>query len=311
MNWWKAYWFRPAPLLDLAILRITAVGLQLWLMLDDQTVGLDDLKGHARMPDSTYWPLLSLRLVLLPFGWGYRPSEDVLVALWWFTLLCGVIALIGWRTNANLVIFAFGSFFINAYVYSFGELHHSQAVMIMALTALALSPSGRVLSVDAWLHGRTSGTTRPALVSAQDEFARWPILMLQWFFVLMYLSAVISKSLYSGGEWANGYTLQYYLIRDGLRFDSPFGVWIAQFHDLVKFSQWFVLIFQATFWVAVLYPITRWIYVPLGLGLHIFILLTLKADFYQWIALYVIFIPWSEFFKVLLQGIRVRAAEYS
>jgi hypothetical protein len=33
MNWWNSYWFRPAPLLDLAILRIVAVGLQLWLML--------------------------------------------------------------------------------------------------------------------------------------------------------------------------------------------------------------------------------------------------------------------------------------
>ncbi|MGH8479349.1 MAG: hypothetical protein ACREXK_07205 [Gammaproteobacteria bacterium] len=314
MHWWKSYWFRPAPLLDLAVLRITAVGLQLWLMVSSETIGLDDVKRNAGMPDSTYWPLISLRLVLLPFGWGYRPPEDVLVALWWLTLVCGVLAFIGFRSNANLVVFAIGSFVINAYIYSFGDLHHRQAVMLMALAVLALSPAGRVLSVDAWWAARnpaTVGTAPSGLLGARDEFARWPILLLQWFFVLMYFSAFVSKIIMNGPEWINGYTLQYYLMRDGLRFDSAFGLWFAQFHELIKFSQWVVIIFQATFWVAVLFPVTRWVYVPLGLGMHIFILLTMKADFYQWMALYVVFIPWTELFRRLSQRSRERTAEYA
>jgi hypothetical protein len=88
-------------------------------------------------------------------------------------------------------------------------------------------------------------------------------------------------------------------------------VWFAQFHELIKFSQWVVVIFQATFWIAVIYPITRWVYVPLGLGFHIMILLTMKAPFYQWIALYVIFIPWTELFKRLSQGFQARVVEHA
>jgi hypothetical protein len=107
----------------------------------------------------------------------------------------------------------------------------------------------------------------------------------------MYLSAVWSKLSASGIDWANGYTLQYFLARDGLRWGNPVGVWLSQFHTFILISQIGVLLFQGTFSLAVIFPKLRWIYVPAGLGLHTLIFVTLRAPFFSWIALYSVFIP--------------------
>ena len=174
--------------------------------------------------------------------------------------------------------------------------------MMIALAVLAISPSGRMLSLDAWLRRRRTGEDVTPLEQT-SSFAGWPLKLIQWFFVLMYASAVWSKLSASGLDWANGYTLQYFLARDGLRWDSPLAVWLSQHHILILLSQYGVLLFQATFALAVIFPKLRWIYVPAGLCLHIGIYLTLTAPFFQWIALYAVFIPWSE----ALQRLRARS----
>jgi hypothetical protein len=99
-----------------------------------------------------------------------------------------------------------------------------------------------------------------------------------------------------------GFTLQYYLARDALRWDSDLGYWLSQQHVLILLAQYGVLAFQATFALPVIFPKLRWIYVPAGLFLHIFIFLALAAPFFQWIALYAVFIPWTQ----ALQLVRAR-----
>jgi hypothetical protein len=133
----------------------------------------------------------------------------------------------------------------------------------------------------------------------QSELAGWPIKLLQWFFVLMYLSAVKSKLSASGLDWANGYTLQYFLARDGVRWGSPLAVWLAQFHTFILLCQVGILLFQGTFALAVIFPKLRWLYVPAGLLLHIGIFLTLTAPFFTWMALYAVFIPWSKAVRLI------------
>ena len=295
MKWWYGYWFRPAPLLDLAVLRITAVGLQILLLLNGHQQ-LARVRSYAELPEQWYAPLPILRLLMLSFGTPQRPSIEVLEIIWFITIVTGILALIGLFTNVNLLVFAAGNVFIQAFFYSFGDFHHPEAVMMIALTVLALSPSGAVLSVDHWLRERA----RPGGVLANDSltresaFARWPVLTIQWIFVLMYMSAVLSKLVFFGPNWLNGLTLQGYLIRDGIRWESPLALWLAQHHLLVLGLQYMTIAFQGTFALAVIFPKLRWIYVPVGLAFHVGILLTLRADFYQWIALYVVLIPWSQ-----------------
>jgi hypothetical protein len=297
MAWWQRYWFRPAPLLDLAVARIAAVALQL-VMLATAT-SPEVLRTYAELPQDLFQPLEMYRILTWPLGSPYFPSFEVLQGAWYVAVLSGVLALLGLATNVSLAVFALVNVFLQAFLYSFGDLHHREAVMMIALGALAISPAGGVLSIDGlWRRRAEDGTPIP-LAERQSHFALWPLLLVQWIFVLMYLSAVISKTINGGGEWDNGFTLQYYLIQDGIRCDSPLALWLAQHHGLILLMQWFVLLFQASFVLAALFPRLRWIYVPMGLGLHIGIYLTLEAPFFQWIVLYAVFIPWSRVLPML------------
>jgi hypothetical protein len=309
MRLWQRYWFAQAPYLDLAVLRIVAVSMQLfWTIVYADLFGA--VQQVAALP-SEYWdPPILLNLINLPLGWGFRPSFEFLNLLYSLSLVAGFLALIGILANLSLFVFAATSVYLQAFSYSFGDYHHPEAVMMVALGALALSPSGRALSVDAWFRRRRA--RRDGEWPAQSsEFAGWPIKLIQWFFVLMYISAVWSKLSASGLDWANGFTLQYYLARDGLRWDSLLGYWMSHYHTLILMAQYGVLLFQGTFALAVVFPKLRWIYVPVGLCLHIGIYLTLKAPFFQWIALYAVFIPWTEALQFVRTRLRTPSAGLS
>ena len=95
------------------------------------------------------------------------------------------MALIGLRTNTSLIIFAVGNVFMQAFAYSFGDFHHPEALMMITLSVLALSPAGGVLSIDD-LRRRlrlNAEKKRFSVFNIMDEnsaFARWPLLLVQW-----------------------------------------------------------------------------------------------------------------------------------
>jgi hypothetical protein len=72
MAWWQRYWFRPAPLLDLAVVRIAAVALQL-VMLATAT-SPEVLRTYADLPQDLFQPLEMYRILTWPLGSPYFPS---------------------------------------------------------------------------------------------------------------------------------------------------------------------------------------------------------------------------------------------
>jgi hypothetical protein len=307
---WNRYWFGPSAYVDIAIFRCAAIGLQLILMLHGvpliigPEVSVDDfthLTGLTTYPAEIWAPLYLMKFfgLIFFFEWGYRPGIEEISIIFYVTVTVGVLALIGAFTNLCLVIFATGCLFLVAFSYSFGDLHHPEAVMMFALMALAISPCGRVLSLDSWLRRLRGAVQTGDLLDRKGEFAGWAIKFIQWFYVLMYFSADFAKTVYGGANWANGFTLQYYMAADGLRLENPLAVWLSQWHYFLMSSQYLVLFFQATFVLAVIFPKTRWFYVPLGLFFHSSNWLVLGAPFPQWIVLYVVFIPWAAAFKML------------
>lgn len=132
------------------------------------------------------------------------------------------------------------------------------------------------------------------MLEGESPFARWPLVLVQWMLALIYLSAAYLKLRGSGLDWANGYTLEYYLIRDGLRWNIETGPWLAQFHGLVVVLSSVTLLFEGTFFLAVLVPVLAWAYVPLGIGMHLGIHWAMSATFFGLMACYVAFIPWRE-----------------
>jgi len=300
---WKNYWFYPAPLFNLAILRIVAIGFQVIYLF--QKNFLSQLLEHAALPTALYAPLPILQLLSQWVGWGDRPTLLVLMSTFWLTVFTGVFALLGAGTRITVLLFAVGNLLIQAYLYSFGDFHHPDALLIISLLILAFSPCGQTLSVDDLRNRLKHNIQRREFVSfnllaEKSKFAKWPLLLIQWLFSLIYLSAGLSK-LESGGSWMNGYTLQYYLVRDGLRWGSDLGVWLGQHHGLAIASSWFAVLFEITFCFVLLVPRLALIYVPLGIALHAGIYLAQRAPFFQFIALYVVFVPWAAVLRRLVQ----------
>jgi hypothetical protein len=286
---WRRYWFRSAPLLYLALLRIIAVGTQLVMLLLADEYSLRQFAGLASLPDSLYQPLPALQLFLFPFGLNARPSLGLLTVIYWMTTVAGIGALSGFKSRFTLVTFAAGSTFLQAFAYSFGDLHHRETLMIVTLWLLALSPAGGALSLDRYLASRNSPRRNPP--QKKSIFAAWPILLVQNLFALVYLDSALRK-LYAGGvDWVNGYTLQFYLYSDASRRGSEFGLWLAQQHTAVCVLSWVTILWEGTFFLVLIFPRLVWVYIPLGIGLHGGMALAKVAAFYQFMALYAVFIP--------------------
>ncbi|MGB0910101.1 MAG: thiol-disulfide oxidoreductase DCC family protein, partial [Nitrospirales bacterium] len=100
----------------------------------------------------------------------------------------------------------------------------------------------------------------------------------------------------NGIVWANGFTLQYYLVRDGMRYNYDLALWIAQFHYLVLALQWTVFVFQGTFFLAVVFPVVGWIYALIGMSFHTGVFLIMGAPFFHWMSVYCVFFNWAGIF---------------
>lgn len=294
---WRRYWFAPAPCFDLAMTRIVVVAYQLWHITRPGYRG--QLVGRTALPDALYDPLPVLHLLLWPAGWAYRPDAVVLDVVLLATVAAGALALIGLLTNGALIAFALGCVFLQSFLWSFGDFHHPETVPVIALGLLALSPAGAVLSVDDFrrrLRGVTSGagTLDFDLKHVESPYAGWALKLIGWFLVLVYASAAYSKLSTAGLEWFDGYTLRWYIARDGLRWNVPAGVWLSGHHATVVLLSWMTLVVEAGFVLVMLFPVTRWLFLPMGAGFHLGIYYFIRARFFGWVAAYSALVPWRD-----------------
>lgn len=292
---WNRYWFAPAPLLDLAVARIAIVGFQLWYVA--RPAYRANVLARTSLPDSLYDPLPLVHVLVAPAGWSFRPGAELLEVVLWITIAAGVLSLIGLLTNLALVTFVAGCGFLQAFLYSFGDFHHPEAVLVIALGLLALSPAGGALSVDdlrrRFRRARERGRFEDFdLKREESAFAGWPLKLTGWVFVLIYASAAYFKWRHAGFDWLNGYTLRYPMLQDALRWNIPMGEWLAGHHALMVGLSWMSLVFEATFALAMIVPITRWVFVPLGASFHLGIYFTMGATFQGYVAGYSVFVPW-------------------
>jgi hypothetical protein len=299
MNGWLRrlhdHWFAPAPLRDLATVRIVLVGMQLTLLLWPYLarklgacLGCNPRYQLALMAIDVreFTPLPALKLLLLPLGWGARPGPELLETVWVVTAVAGVLALLGLLTRPSLLVLAAGSTLLVAHAYSYRERHHPEAMLTIMLWTLAFAPSGARWSLDALVRRWRGHPAGPDL----SPHARWPLRLGQWLFVLMYLSAGTSKLLSGGIRWMNGYTLATYIADNALERGSALGVWVAQQLPMVQLLSIGAFVFELGFVAVMLWPRLTWVFVLGGIALHAGIFLLQRAPFPQLIALYIVFI---------------------
>jgi len=298
---WDNFWFKPAPLADIAFFRMVTAGGQLFLYLFVWRPVGREFVAVSEIPHF-YDPLAAVKLFLLPMGGAWLPTLVSVTVLYWITVGFLAFAAIGLFTNVSLAFAAAGGVFLQAYVYSFGDFHHPEAIMWITLAFLALSPCGKVLSIDS-LRRRAAESVRRGRftpVAALDQmspFARWPIRLLVCLFALIYLSAAYYKYLAGGHAWMNGYTLQYYLLQDGLRWNTPLGVWLAGQHGIALISSVVTVLFEALFFLVVFFPALMMIAWPIGFAMHVGILVLMSAGFFEYLVLYLAMLPWTSFLR--------------
>lgn len=299
------HWFAPASLADLATVRIVLVSLQLILLLVPAIASdigacpgcsMEFQAVLARVDPASYLPIPALKVLMLPFGpWGTRPELMFLQATWVLAVITGIMSLLGLYTRPSLLVFAAANTLLTAHSYSFGEYHHTEALITIAFWALAFSRSGEALSLDSLrtrLRVAVGGMRFTPIRAAprESELARWPLRLIQWCVALSYLSAALAKLVNAGTAWFNGYTLAMYIGADAVSRDSSLGLWFAtQIPVLIVLAVLTVAI-ELTFFGAILIPRLTLLYVVLGTGMHAGIYLLQRAPFPQSIALYVVFI---------------------
>jgi Vitamin K-dependent gamma-carboxylase len=288
---WMRYWFRPTPTIYLGLARIICVGCALALMLPSPYGGFNQLVGLSQLPSAMYHPLLINRIMLLPLGPEFHLSATGALTIFWLTFATGLLALIGFRTNIALLLFTFGYAFLTAYKNSFGDFHQAEPVLLVTIGALAVAPSGRSLSLDAWIESRQSGSGSWIGTATWSVYAAWPLLLSQSFLALVYLDSGIQKLYFSGLEWMNGSTLGYYLVNDGVNRGSRLAGMLVAHPDLVWYLSIASVAFETTFWLVLLKPRLAWVFVPAGLCFHLANAILKVAALWEFMAVYVVFIP--------------------
>lgn len=285
------YWFEPARLRDLAYLRIAVVFALLADALWPGTLALE--LNRARLPSEWFVALPALKVEMLPFGWGARPGAALLVIAWIVCGAAGIGALVGAYTRVSLIVFASTVTLLLAHVLSYGTMRHPQAAATIVLWMLILTPCAAELSVDAMrarvARSRDRGRFVPMEEWTCSRDARWPMRLVQWLLVCVYLSAALSKITVGKGAWLNGYTMTYYMLLDGIGHALPFTLALAHLHWLGALFAAFALGFEATFVLCVLYPRLAPGYLAAGIVMHTSIAVLMVAPFFQLMSLYAAF----------------------
>lgn len=198
----------PGSVRTMALLRIVlapVVVVHLWPFLADTWRGVTYL-DHFHEP---WFPFLPE----VPGG--------VQVALVWTGALAAVAMGAGWRTRlvAPLTtICVAGNLFLSQ-----THFRHNRAFLVFLLAAVALSESGRVLSVDA--RRRRRRDHRPP----DDRATIWPLWLLRVLASSVYLASGISKLI--DPDWAGGLVLWDRAVRHahlvGTRVPEPVAGWVV------------------------------------------------------------------------------------
>lgn len=188
---WERFWYRPTPLLRLALFRVAVAWLCLYdAFLYDPTA----LLHQAATFEGTWNPLVAFQLL------GIRPTTpETSAAVALAYRISALFVLAGFRTRTACAVMALLAFWQGGMAYSLTKMRHDRVALFFATFALVFAPAGARLSIDARLRS-------PKVPPGSSPQALWPILLTQTSIAIGYSAAGLTKLLHSG--WLNGYTLQ-------------------------------------------------------------------------------------------------------
>ena len=276
---WNRYWFPRSTTLNLAACRIIAVAAQLLWFAAPLDHHINRLSNNPTFIDPQ--PIIRAIAAVAPRDMIFSPSG--FRVLYGVTIAVGFAALLGVLTRISLFGFALGTMILVSHEYSYGDVHHPEALYAIFLVLLALSPSGESLSIDAVIrrHRAGSSTQQPTVT----DTAMWPLKLIHLLLAMTYFSTGASKLLSGGLSWMNGYTLQIYTFRDALARDLPLGIWLSQQYYLCLALSVLTLLFEVFYFASLLLPRTAPFFFIGAILFHIGLFVTAGHPFFEHIAL--------------------------
>ena len=154
------------------------------------------------------------------------PLPQALVTLLYLAAIgFGLLFTLGAWFRVSGPAFALLALWVTSYRNSWGMIFHTDNLLVVHLTVLAISDAAAALSLDA--------RERPEPAHA-GRFG-WPVRLISAVTVLVYVLAGVAKLKASGAGWLQGEILRNYIAFDALRKSqvgslySPLGAWLVQY----------------------------------------------------------------------------------
>jgi vitamin K-dependent gamma-carboxylase-like protein len=278
---WNRYWFPESSSLYLSISRIVMVATQLFWLSRPLSEHLNLVEKNRDFINPQL--LTSVFAAVLPRDVFFTRSGFTL--LYGGIALAGIAALVGLFTRVSLFVFALGTWILVTHVYSFGDRHHPEAVFAIVLLALAFAPSGRRLSLDAFLRRRPHPSTE---APERLDTAMWPLKLAHVLLAMTYFSTGVSKLILGGPQWLNGYTLQSHTFTEAINRDIPLGIWLGQQHGLAIVLSIMTIMLETFFFVSLILPWTAPFIFTAAFFFQLGLLLTAGHVFFEHMVLLVL-----------------------
>jgi Vitamin K-dependent gamma-carboxylase len=199
-----AWLVSPAPAARLAVLRVlVGAYATAWA-----AVRLPAHLGHADQLAARWHPVGALAPL------GSPPADVAIVLLAVAAPVLGLLFVAGWRYGAVGPLFAAAMLVLATLDNSWGQVFHTENLVVLHLLILAAAPAADVLAV---------GRRRPARANSADPRAHsdgrygWPVRLAAVVVVLAYVLAGIAKLRIGGVDWLDGDTLRHLVANDNLR----------------------------------------------------------------------------------------------
>jgi hypothetical protein len=188
----------PAPAARLAMLRIL-VGVYAtgWA-----GVRLPAHLAHADQVAARWQPVGVLTPLSSP------PADAAILLVAAAAPLLGLLFVVGWRYRAIGPLFAVAVLLLATLDSSWGQVFHTEHLVVLHLLVLAVAPAADVLAT-----GRRRAPPGPAL----DGRYGWPVRLAGVVVVLAYVIAGLAKLRIGGLDWLDGDTLRHWVAHDNLR----------------------------------------------------------------------------------------------
>jgi len=259
---WDGFWYRPVPVGRVAVLRIVLAGYAILSVAQ-----ISPLADRASADGMFFAPLPWLRVLGIP-----RPGALPLTVLNVVLVLALVGAVLGIAARASLWTAAVGYTLAFAHHYSFGNISHGVIPVIVALTALAVAPSGEAWALGPWLRDRRAARSAP---SAEDPLASWAVRVIQVALVLFYLAGAWAKVVRTGPGWAWSGALDAAVIAEGSSVGHRLAGHPAALHALALAG----FVFEATAFMLLSRRPIRHLWVAAAVCFHLGAHVLMRLDF--------------------------------